>query len=216
MNHILIVASGDFLLPSLNQFLTTDNYSFQLVTNNETALKHLESNETDCIMSNLENAQSSFTNLFRQLKVHSRFKYIPIIAVVPDFSSELAINALDAGADDYCLINTDVRLITSKIKAHIRNKNLSLELNRLQKVAGIRQIVATYNHEFSNPLTIAIGSIGRLFGTNLNPNQEKYLGNIRDALERMATVIKKIRDLREYLDEPYSKTDVKINIDKAS
>jgi signal transduction histidine kinase len=52
-------------------------------------------------------------------------------------------------------------------------------------------MIATYNHEINNPLTIAFGFLWKL----KKEYKVEYIGQVEEALNRMVQIVKKIENL---------------------
>lgn len=204
MNKVLIVDDSRAALLALTGQLDADHYSVQTAQSAAEAFKLLESAIPDCILTDYEMPDVDGPAFCRQLKENERFQHIPVIVLTSMAGSEYLLVAIDAGADDFILKDSDIRVIKAKIAAMIRIKRFRDELTRLRRIEGIKQIIATYNHEFNNPLTIAIGNLNWLKKNHVGEEQLTRIGRLADALERMSELVKKIRDLRDYVESSYT------------
>ncbi|MBP9708183.1 MAG: response regulator [Oligoflexales bacterium] len=204
MNKVLIVDDSRAALLALSGQLDADQYSVQTAQSAAEAFKLLESISPDCILTDYEMPDVDGPAFCRQLKEQERFQHIPVIVLTSMTGSDYLLVAIDAGADDFILKDSDIRVIKAKITAMIRIKRFRDELTRLRRIEGIKQIIATYNHEFNNPLTIAIGNLNWLKKNHVGEEQLTRIGRLAEALERMSVLVKKIRDLRDYVESSYT------------
>lgn len=70
----------------------------------------------------------------------------------------------------------------------LRNMN---QLAHQKELEAIHAMIATYNHEINNPLSIAVGYL------NITDKKQdlKYLGEIRSALSKIEEIVKKISEI---------------------
>jgi DNA-binding response OmpR family regulator len=208
MNEILVVGDSQSTLLALKEQLNTEFFSVRTALSAAEALKVLESTTPDCILTEYEMPEIDGPSFCRQIKRSERLQHIPVVVL----TSKDHLTVIDSGADDFISKDSDIRIIKAKITAMVRIKRLQDELTRLRRVEGIRQIIAIYNHEFNNPLTIAIGNVNWLRKNHSGDEQLTRIGRLSDALVRMSELVKKTRDLRDYVEDSYGNENlVKVN-----
>ncbi len=203
INEILIISNSREaqlgLKSQLEPFFTVSTaLSFSV------AFKALENSVPNCILTDYDFPDTDGQTFLQQLKKNERLNHIPVIVLTTITDTEKLLNILEAGADDFVAKDSDFRLIKAKINALICKKRVQDELTRLKSIEGIMQIISIYNHEFNNPLTIAIGNVNWLRKNNASDDQLTRIGRLTDALGRMTGLIKKIRDLRDYVEASYA------------
>jgi CheY-like chemotaxis protein len=204
MDKILIVDDSRSALLALKGQLHADQFFVQTAESPADALKLLESFTPVCILTDYEMPETDGPAFCRQLKQDERFRHIPVIILTSMTGSHHQLTAIESGADDFISKDSDVRIIRAKITAMVRTKRFRDELLQLRRVEGIKQIIATYNHEFNNPLTIAIGNLNWLRKNHVGEEQLARISRLSEALARMSDIVKKIRDLRDYVEAPYA------------
>lgn len=202
MDRVLIVNDSRAELFALKGQLDADLFSVQTAESAAEALRLLESSVPECILTDYEMPDMDGPAFCRYLKQNDRFKHIPVIVLTSMVGSDYLLTAINSGADDFISKDFDIRIIKAKITAMVGKKRFQDEFNRLRRVDGIKQIIATYNHEFNNPLTIAIGNLNWLRRNNAREDQTIRIDRLSEALLRMSELIKKIRDLRDYVEAP--------------
>jgi len=204
MNKLLIVDDSRAALLALKGQLESDLYSVQTAFSATEALEILESTTPDCILTDYEMPEMDGPTFCRKVKQNARFLHIPVIVLTSMNGSDHLLTAIDAGADDFISKDSDIRIIKAKITAMVRIKRFQDELTHLRRVEGIKQIIATYNHEFNNPLTIAIGNLNWLKKNQVGQEHLTRINRLSEALERMSELVKKIRNLRDYVEGSYA------------
>lgn len=93
------------------------------------------------------------------------------------------------------------------------------ELAKRSRLSGILDLVASVNHEINNPLMIIAGN-AQLLEMSLQDRPEELarLKTIVEETERISSVTRKLRDIRNPVSETYvsSSTETMLNLDKSS
>ena len=132
----------------------------------------------------------------REIKADPHTRHIPVILLTAKAELSEKISGLEYGADDYLTKPFNAQELKAKIRSliqlrrlerEIQNRSEELErtLKMLQetqtqlvhseKMAALGLLVAGIAHEVNNPVSFAKGSLSNL---------RRYLGQVRDALER--------------------------------
>jgi DNA-binding response OmpR family regulator len=99
--HILAVDDDESFLTETKLILLTDNKNFKVdtATNVNEALKMLETKKYDAIVSDYDMPQSNGLDFLRQ--VSQKHQTIPFFLFASKSREEVAINALNLGAEGY-------------------------------------------------------------------------------------------------------------------
>ena len=113
---------------------------------------------------------------------------LPVIILSGENDTEKVVECLSEGANDYLVKPFNIEIAAARIST--QNKLVTLYKENLQKkqYEMMNSMVATYNHEINNPLTIAIGSLNREY----EKVDEKRIDITLDALNRISEIVKKI------------------------
>jgi DNA-binding response OmpR family regulator len=212
MHTILLLDDSRSAITALQSQTFASLFVVQAATSPSEALKLLDSEPVDCILSDFEMPEMNGPEFCRRLKANSRLSHIPVIILTAINNTENLITAIDAGADDFVPKDADIRIILAKIRAMVRIKHFQDEITKLRRVEGIKQIVATYNHEFNNPLTIALGNANWLKNNSTDPAMMTRISRLVDALNRMGDLVKRIRELRDYVESTYAAGENMVDI----
>ncbi len=119
---ILVVEDDIFMQSILKQYLS-NSYEIETCTDGIGALSFLQEdmdNMPDLIISDLNTPGLNGLGLITQLKAGDLFNHIPIMILSGEENSEMRIQCLDAGADDYVVKPFNPRELESRIKVILR------------------------------------------------------------------------------------------------
>jgi len=211
-HKILIVDDSRSTLAALKSQIESPQCSVSTALSVAEAWPILEQDTFDCILSDFEMPGASGPEFCQRIKADQRLASTPVIILTSLSHTENLLTAIDAGADDFISKDSDMKIIQAKIKAMIRIKTIQDEVTKLRRVEGIKQIIATYNHEFNNPLTIAVGNLMWLKRICKDHEQLACIERLHEALGRMSDVVKKIRELRDYVEKNYTGEEGMIDV----
>jgi chemosensory pili system protein ChpA (sensor histidine kinase/response regulator) len=101
--RVLIVDDSLSVRKYLSAFLTTRNLKVYSASNGGEALKMLEENEVDLIITDLEMPIMHGYELVSRIRASSQWKGIPIIVLTSRSTGKHKEKALELGADDYII-----------------------------------------------------------------------------------------------------------------
>lgn len=213
---ILIIDDSETALLALRGLFERNKYKVLTCQYPKKALEILKETPPSCILVDYEMPELDGPAFCRIVKSDPTLRLMPIIVLTGTSQTEYLLNAIDAGADDFAEKSVDHRIILARVSAMIRKKELTEEVAKLRRIAGIRQIIATYNHEFNNPLTIALGNLAHLEVQVTDPSQMQRIKKVSESLQRMTDLVKRIREIRDYVEDSYADIDSYISLKKSS
>lgn len=99
--NVLIIEDDQYMQHILSEFLNV-KYQIKVCDNAIDGMNYLHNeNLPDLIIADLNTPNINGLELIVQLKASSFFKFIPVIIISGDDSSEKRIKCLNSGADDY-------------------------------------------------------------------------------------------------------------------
>jgi DNA-binding response OmpR family regulator len=113
---------------------------------------------------------------------------LPVIVMSGKEDVEQIVECLTNGASDFIAKPANIDIAVARIQT--QENLLSFYKGNLKKkqLETINSMVATFNHEINNPLTIALGSLRRDF----SKIDERRVTIAVNALERISDIVKKI------------------------
>ena len=153
MNTILVAEFDNELRKNIIGLLESEGYNTVGAVDGTSAIKYLESNTPDLIISDLALPVINGFDLLNYVQSHSIFSTIPFIVVTANADEENFRRGMNSGADDYLIkpFKSSDLLNTVRIRLHKRAKNMQ-QLEEL-KITLSKQIP----HELRTPLVAILG-----------------------------------------------------------
>ncbi|UCG13358.1 MAG: diguanylate cyclase [Deltaproteobacteria bacterium] len=155
---------------------------------------------------------------------------VPIVVLTGLDDDETAIQAVQEGAQDYLAkAQVDGHLLVRSMRYAIERHRVREELRQANKkileqqksvieeerLKVLLQMAGATAHELNQPLTSLLGFIGLLRMDEDNPDKrDRYISQIEDAGNRIASIVSKIQNIRQYDTKPYIGTTSIIEIDQ--
>jgi PleD family two-component response regulator len=165
----------------------------------------------DIIIVDYEMPKIDGPQLCKILKSHEKTKNIPIILLTSREDAESMLTALDAGADDFITKNSLAEVLLAKTSSMLRLKRINNEMVRFKQFEAIQNMIATYNHEFNNALTILNGYIRMIEKSEESKNKDK-IEKLKQTSDRIKGIVEKISELKNYEEEDYGQTSKMVKI----
>lgn len=204
---LLICENAEALFNDIEQ-QSPGKFEIISTTSFEEALKFLKIKDFDCIVASYSLPDKDGLSVCKYLKSDSRLKNFPLIILSSKLDSDFHIEMVHAGADCVASPKEDFRILLTKINTMIRLKSAESEVSRLRNATATQKIISTFNHEFNNPLAIAVGNLHYLRSSLTTENQISRAEKIKEALDRMTIIIRKIRDLKDHVEDDYIKSQM--------
>ena len=185
---ILIVDDDQINSRILSQRLTKRGFSVECVTSGKECLEYIMSDTPDLILLDIVMPEMDGLEALTALRAVHSATDIPIIMVTAKTDVEDVVISLKSGASDYIQKPVNIDIAEARINAQIdsvRHYRESLEKKELQ---ALNTLIATYNHEINNPLTIAYGLLRKA----KKEQSLDYFDKIAEPLQRVANIVKEI------------------------
>ncbi len=132
---ILVVDDEDYIRDSVQIILETENYNVLTAQNGIEALKILEKNYIDIVLSDIKMPEMDGITLLREIK--NKYKDIEVILITGYPSLDTAISSVKDGACDYVTKPFKIDDLINKIKKAYESKKLKEEVVELKQLISI-------------------------------------------------------------------------------
>lgn len=130
---VIIVDDNKDLCVFLADALRAEGYNAITATNGEDALKELEKNNIDIVVSDVMMSGMDGVELCKRIKTDIRFSHIPVILLTAKSSDEARLRGLESGADDYLTKPFNFDILILRVQKFIELKKETKERFRKGK-----------------------------------------------------------------------------------
>lgn len=188
---VMIVDDSEVDRATLGAVLKKSNYEVIFVESGEKCLELVSKSKPDVILLDAIMPEMDGNEVLRKLRTKYNAIELPILMVTIKSSSSDIVESLSIGANDYITKPVDFDVALMRINTQLKIYELSLSLSKLKELEAVNAMIATYNHEINNPLSVALGALKRLEGVGPTDDYEK----IERALWRITSIVKAIKDV---------------------
>ncbi|MEE2665317.1 MAG: ATP-binding protein [Myxococcota bacterium] len=182
----ILVVDDNADMRELIGFILGREFAVHLARSGREALDMLEQLEPDLVVSDIMMPEMSGTELCRAIKQDRRLRDIPVMLVSSKAESEMKIEGLELGADDYVTKPFHPRELLARARSHAalrrtrlelteRNRDLERALEELrqaeaqlvqsERLAAVGELAAGIAHEVNNPVNYALNAVRALSAT---------------------------------------------------
>lgn len=185
---IMIVDDDQITSRILSQRLTKRGFTVVYVESARECLESLQNDIPDLIMLDIVMPEMNGMQLLHSIRsVYSSID-IPVIMATAKTEAEDTVEALRIGANDYIQKPVNIDIAVARINAQINAVRNYRDAMEKKEVEALNTLIATYNHEINNPLTIAYGLLRKA----KKEESLEYFDKIGESLQRVAKIVKEI------------------------
>ena len=184
----ILVVDDNADMRELIGFILGREFTVHLACNGREALAMLDGLTPDLVVSDIMMPEMSGIQLCRAIKQDGRLQDIPVMLVSSKAESEMKIEGLELGADDYVTKPFHPRELLARARSHAalrrarldlteRNGDLERALEELrqaeaqlvqsERLAAVGELAAGIAHEVNNPVNYALNAV-RALGTTVD------------------------------------------------
>ena len=169
------------------------------------------------ILMDIDMPKMSGLEACRILKQSRNTRHIPIIFVTGMTDNDTLREAFESGGTDYVRKPVNSVELLSRIKSVLDNEKLKKQLIEKEKLEGVLDMAGAVCHEINQPLQAMQLYLDILAtGTIKEKDFPKEIEKLRQQLERIAEIFRKIMHISKYECTDYVDGIKIIDIDKAS
>jgi DNA-binding response OmpR family regulator len=140
MAKILLVDDDEDLLSVAQEHLDGQGHQCMLAQDGEAALRMLETDQPDIIISDISMPVLDGLKLCKKVKSNIFFCRIPVILLTARAHIDDRISGFEAGADDYLVKPIDYRELAARVKAILRRYKQILDMNPSTSLPGANAV----------------------------------------------------------------------------
>lgn len=186
--RIMIVDDDQINSRAMSQRLTKRGFSVDCVTSGRDCLEALQHETPDLILLDIVMPEMTGLQVLEYIRTVYSSIDIPIIMATAKTDVADIVEALKLGANDYMQKPMNIEIAEARINAQIHAVRNHRDAMEKKEVEALNTLIATYNHEINNPLTIAYGLLRKA----KKEDSTEYFDRIADALHRVTNIVKEI------------------------
>jgi PleD family two-component response regulator len=191
MAHLLLVDDDQINSKLFSKRLAKRGHEVDVVFNGTDCLTYLQKDNLpenlivilDIVMPELDGFE-----VLKKIREKFPAMELPVIMLSGEEGTERIVDCLTEGANDYLTKPANIDIALARIKTQTELMDFYRGHMKKKQLETINSMVATFNHEINNPLTIALGSLRRDF----SKIDERRVQIAVEALVRIADIVKKI------------------------
>lgn len=166
----------------------------ETVTSGKECLDSLQNDIPDLIMLDVVMPEMDGIEVLKSIR--SVYSSIDIPVIMATAKNDVAgiVEALKIGANDYMEKPVNIDIAEARINAQINAVRNYRDAMAKKEVESINILIATYNHEINNPLTIAYGLLRKA----KKEQSVEYFDRIGDSLQRVAKIVREIEKITDH------------------
>jgi DNA-binding response OmpR family regulator len=189
--QILIVDDDEINSDMLAKRIEKRGYTVKAVNSGKEALVEIETNRPKIVL--LDIIMPDLTGIEVLKIIREKYSQLELSVIMVTAKSEVndIVEALKLGANDYIQKPVNIEIAVARLSTQliaIDAHYLSLEK---KEADSLNAIIATFNHEINNPLTVAFGFLWKL-KKNYDP---EFVTQLESSLNRVVQIVKKIDNL---------------------
>ncbi len=223
---ILIVDDAPEVLKILQADLEKSGFQADALSSGGEALQRIAAEPPDLLLLDLILSGMDGYEVIQKIRENETASRLPIIVITALQDIGWRVRALDLGADDLLQKPFDHKELLTRIKIHLRiadlqevlreraneladaNKALEKAQDKLiqaKKLEATLELAGAINHELNQPFTVIMGQAQLVMGTLPSDHPAfSRLEAIRRNTEKMAEIVQKLENLKNYRTKAYT------------
>lgn len=191
-NHrVLVVDDQPFDGDLIARFLVGKGYQVVVMQDARQVMTAIKDGNFDVVLLDIMMPEISGIELLKKIRESYSAFELPVLMLSASDEGEIIDEAFQSGASDYLTKPPSFKVALARIQTQIRLRRLYKESISRSALDAIAAMIATYNHEINNPLTIALGQL-RLFRKR---GEQDALDKMQVALDRIVEVVQIIANI---------------------
>lgn len=187
---ILIIDDDENSILLFRGVLVNLGYEVTVCTQPKNSVAIIKEVAPDMVLLDLVMPEKPGFEVLEDIREHHNSYELPVLILSGKNESEAIIEAFHRGANDYIHKTENFEISEARIRHHLQLRSLTAENLHLKEREVLSTMVATYNHEINNPLTVA-----KFYLAKLNCEDQKAYASLVRSIERIQTAVEKIKDM---------------------
>ena len=185
---ILIVDVDEFGATGLKKKLLKRGFEIDIALSGKACCEYLMVETPDLVLLDFTMPDMTAVEVLTQLRSVYTSIDLPVIVATANKDVSLIVECLRVGANDYMTKPVNIEIAEARIQSHILSAKNYRDALEKRELESLNKLVATYNHEINNPLTIAFGLVRKA----KKEHSVEHFDKITEALNRITQIVKQI------------------------
>ena len=169
---ILLVDDENFQREYFTEMLEKEGYHVVTAAGGEEALEIIEELQPDLVLLDIIMPRLGGIEVCSLIRSSSSYlKSLPIVMLTHMHGDDYIVEALDAGADDYIIKSADPRVVSARVRAHLRSKKHLDKVSRdMKHQSAIADVILDFSSSdnLRDALTGVAKSVARQIGGHIS------------------------------------------------
>ncbi len=202
--RILIVDDDQINSRILSQRLVKRGFTVSCVHSGKDCVEAMMTDTPDLILLDIVMPDMDGIQVLQYMRTVYSSIDIPIIMATAKTDVNDIVECLKFGANDYLQKPVNIDIAEARINAQINAVRNYRDAMEKKEVESINNLIATYNHEINNPLTIAFGLLRKA----KKEESTEYFDRIGEALQRVTNIVKEIERITAKTEKKQEDQDI--------
>lgn len=188
---LLIVDDDTFTGTLLQEVFGASGYSVTYLDSWSKA-EGLTLSDFDVVLLDILMPDHNGLDILRQLRQKFDRLQLPVVLMSSLDDVSDIVDGFELGANDYLIKPLNAKLAKTRVDNHLQLKKASYLQRKADQIQAIHAMIATYNHELNNPMTLAVFQLEKvreLFG------EDPSIVELDKSLMKITEIVRKIYNL---------------------
>ncbi len=196
--RILLIDDSNIDRTMLAKVLRMNGFDVNSFPTGENIIDKIKAYKPDAVLLDVLMPEVDGNSILEKIRAEFSSLALPVIMITSQKDSKNIVRSLSLGANDYIAKPIDFEVSIMRIQTQLSLVNLSREAAKTKELRAISAMVATYNHEINNPLTIALLTINKFERGIVNQQatiHQKDINILTQSIDRVCEIVRNIEGI---------------------
>jgi sigma-B regulation protein RsbU (phosphoserine phosphatase) len=214
---IMVVVDDPLTLEAVSAILKEEGYIVHCASDGRSCLESARQKRPDLILLDVVRPDSDGVETCRKLSANPTLQTIPVIFMISDSNIPTLEAVYNSGACDFIRKPLNRIELLSRIDLLLKLYPTMEKGAEAEKLKGVLETAGGVCHSLNQPLQYVLGAVQILL-MDMSPEDKMYksLDMIREKVEQMGTITRKLAEVTRYRTKPHAGGRHILDIDKYS
>jgi len=203
---IMVVDDDPHNLETVSAILKKEGYTVHSAGDGPGCVEHARQIGPDLILLDVDDPYADAIETYRRLQADPILQPIPVVFMIPNSNSPALEAANHSGASDLIRKPLNRIELLSRIDLLLRLRRAMDITAEAENLKGVLETAGGVCHTLNQPLQYVLGAVQILL-MDMSPEDKlfKSLDTIREKVEQMGTITRKLAEVTRYRAKPHAK-----------